>query len=86
MSNECDDITHARMLTLRTHAYTQADTSTQATGVARGGQSQKNWKVGNGGPITGCLFHRITKYSEFQDACVRFSFPVLTFRKKSSFK
>ena len=30
--------------------------------------------VGNEGPITDCLFHRVTKYSGFHDACVRFSF------------
>ena len=32
--------------------------------------------VGNGGPRTGCQIHRVTKYSGFQNACVRFSFPV----------
>ena len=41
----------------------------------------KNMMVGNGGPIIGCLIHRVTKYSGFQDACVRFFFPVLYFRK-----
>ena len=35
--------------------------------------------VGNGWPITGCLIHRVTKYSGFQDACVRFSFQVLPY-------
>ena len=38
--------------------------------------------VGNGGPITGYLIHKFTKYSGFQDACVRFSCPVLPFRQK----
>ena len=37
--------------------------------------------VGNGEPINGCLFHRVTKYRGFQDFCVRFSFSALTFRK-----
>ena len=37
--------------------------------------------VGNGGPITGCLIHIVTKYREYKDACVRFSFPFLPFRK-----
>ena len=36
--------------------------------------------VGKGGPITGGLLHRVAKYSGFQDASVRFSFPVLVFR------
>ena len=43
----------------------------------------KIWMVWNGGPITGRLIHRVTKYSGFQNACVRFSFPVLPFRKKT---
>ena len=30
--------------------------------------------VGNEGPVTDCLIHRVTKYSGFHDACVRFSF------------
>ena len=38
--------------------------------------------VGNGEPINGCLTHRVTKYSGFQDFCVTFSFPALPFRKK----
>ena len=40
----------------------------------------KNRIVGNEGPITTCPIHRVTKYSGFQDACVRLSFPV-PFRK-----
>ena len=28
--------------------------------------------VGNGGPITGCLIHKVITYSGIQDACVRF--------------
>ena len=41
----------------------------------------------NGGPITGCLIHRITLYSGLQDVYVWFSFPVLPIRKlKSLFK
>ena len=58
------------------------------SGVARGGpgghspQSQKQIRmVLNGGPITGCLIHRVTKYRGFQDACVRCVFPVLPFAK-----
>ena len=35
---------------------------------------------GNGGPIAGCRIHSVTKYSGFQDAFVRFSFPVVPFR------
>ena len=31
----------------------------------------------NRGPITDCLIHRVTTYSGFQYACVRFSFPFL---------
>ena len=47
-----------------------------------GPQSRKYFRmVGNGGPINGCLIHGVTKYSGFQDACVRFSFPVLPFLK-----
>ena len=38
--------------------------------------------VGNVGPITGCLIHRVTNYSGFQDACLRFSFPVLSIHNK----
>ena len=38
--------------------------------------------VGNGGPITGCLIHRVTTYGGLLDACVRFSFTVLPFRQK----
>ena len=34
--------------------------------------------------INGCLIHRVTLYSGFQDACVRFSFPVLPFHKQNS--
>ena len=41
--------------------------------------------VGNGGPITGCLVRIVTKYSGFQDACVRFSFSVLPFRKNEDY-
>ena len=52
---------------------------------ARGQWGPQTWKtirmVGNGGPITGCLIHRVKKYSWFQDACVRFSFPDLPIRK-----
>ena len=36
--------------------------------------------VGNEGPITDCLIHRVTKYSGFHDACVRFSFLFLAKR------
>jgi len=46
------------------------------------------WKiriVGNGGPITGCLIHRIIKYTGLHDDCVRFSFAVLPFHKKLHF-
>ena len=32
--------------------------------------------VGNGGPATGRLILRVTKYSGFQDAFIRFPFPV----------
>ena len=32
--------------------------------------------------VTGSLINRLTKYSGFQDACVRFSFPVLLFKNK----
>ena len=51
---------------------------------------EKNWMVRNGGPITawqsdseitGSLIQRVTKYSGFQDGCVRISFPVLPFHK-----
>ena len=38
--------------------------------------------VGNGGSITGCLIHRVSKYSGFPGACVRFPFPVLPSRKE----
>ena len=31
--------------------------------------------------MTGCLIHGVTKCSGIQNACVRFSFPVLPFRK-----
>ena len=45
-------------------------------------QSQKKIRMmRNGGPITGRLIHRITKYSGFHDAFVTFSFPVLLIRK-----
>ena len=37
--------------------------------------------VENGESITGCLIHRVTKYSGFQDACVRFSISVLPYGK-----
>ena len=43
-----------------------------------------NYDEGSGGdrePITGCLIHRVTKYREYKDACLRFSLPVLSFRK-----
>ena len=33
--------------------------------------------LGNGGTINGCFIHRVTTYSAFQDACIKFSFPVL---------
>ena len=39
--------------------------------------------MGNGVSIPDCLIHRVTKYSGFQDACVRFSFPVLPFHKQN---
>ena len=39
--------------------------------------------VGNGVQITGCLIHRVTKYRGFQDACVRFSFPILPYHKQN---
>ena len=38
--------------------------------------------VGNGGPITGCLIHRVTKYIGYKDAGARLSWPVLPFRKQ----
>ena len=52
----------------------------QSSGVAKGGgagghgpQSRKQCRiVGNGGGGGRCLIHRVTKYSGFQDACVRF--------------
>ena len=56
-------------------------------GVARVGQeampqSQKSRMVGNGGPITGCLINRVTKYRGHNDRSLsRLSFPVLLFRK-----
>ena len=37
--------------------------------------------MGKGGPITGCLIHRIAQYIGYKDACVRLTFPVLPFRK-----
>ena len=37
--------------------------------------------VGNGGPISGRVIHRVAKYSVFHNACVRFSFSVLPFCK-----
>ena len=35
-----------------------------------------------GVPITDCLIRRVTKYSGFQDACLKFSFLDLHFRQK----
>ena len=58
-------------------------------GVARGGSGgpwpaipKEMWMVGNGGPITGCLIHIVTKLRGYKDACVRFSFTVLSFHKE----
>ena len=53
------------------------------SGRSRGGrgpcpQSRKIMMMGNGRLITGCLIHRVAKYSGFKDAC----FPVLPFRKE----
>ena len=45
-------------------------------------QPRKIQMVGNGGPITGCLIHRGTKYRRYKDACVTISFPVLPFCKE----
>ena len=52
--------------------------------VARGWPtiSKEISMVGNGGPITGCMIHRVIKYSGFQDACVIFFSPVLPFLQK----
>ena len=49
--------------------------------VVRGPQSKKIRVAGNGGPITGCLIHRVTKYKGHKDVCVRLSFLVLPFCK-----
>ena len=38
--------------------------------------------VGTGGTITCCLIHKVTKYTGYEDTCVRVSFPVLPFRKE----
>ena len=46
------------------------------SGVPGGGGAGTKMDDGNGGPITDCLIHTVTKCSGFQDACVRFSFPV----------
>ena len=61
-------------------------TSSLFNGVARGGhapQSREIRVVGNGGPITGCLIHRVTKYRGYKDARVRLSFLVVPFRKEN---
>ena len=41
-----------------------------------------NLMIDNGGPITGCLIRRVTKYTGYKDVCIRFSFPVLAFCKE----
>ena len=48
-------------------------------------QNGTNRMAGYEGQITGCLIHRVTKYNGFPNACVRFSFPVLPFRKILSY-